>query len=530
MRERFEKIIDELNISLIEREKHTRLALLTALAGENLILVGPPGTAKSEISRRVAEVFDTKYFEYLLTKFTTPEELFGPVSIKELEQDNFRRRTEGYLSDANIVFLDEIFKSNSSILNSLLTILNEKIYHNGNLKEKTNIYSIISASNELPRDEGELMALYDRFLLRVVVDYVKDPEKLLFLEDGYRGISRELRLGEDILKDIEKNRKDVEIPEHVAQIILSLKRRLDEEFEGERNHGQITEKISDRKLVKSIGLLKTSAYTNGRESINISDTLLLLNCFWNRMENRDVVKKILFEEIVKLTEDEIENYKNISRVWSEEFESLFKEQMLSEGGKPLYYDIEGKLVETNWGDIHIKDKYGDYIFYRGHEDYVKVLAELGKFDHGYVDSGIVTEDNKIVWSYEFSPVEVATSKEDTLEGYEKLVVKGKLREARIESYEEYMEAYRGVKEELIPKIKGIKRNIEDERRNIRREGNYLENVKNSLKNSENLWVFQEDILEITELVEGIYGDISSALVVLEEILRRADNAIDSTGE
>jgi len=191
MKKRLEKIIDELNISLVERESHTRLALLTALAGENMILVGPPGTAKSEISRRVAEVFDTKYFEYLLTKFTTPEELFGPVSIRELERDNFRRKTEGYLSDANIVFLDEIFKSNSSILNSLLTILNEKVYHNGNLKEETDIYSIISASNELPTDSGELTALYDRFLLRVVVDYVKDPAKLLLLEDEYRGISQD---------------------------------------------------------------------------------------------------------------------------------------------------------------------------------------------------------------------------------------------------------------------------------------------------------------------------------------------------
>ena len=523
MREKLEKIIDELNISLVERESHTKLALLTALAGENLILVGPPGTAKSEISRRVAQVFDTKYFEYLLTKFTTPEELFGPVSIKELEKDNFRRKTEGYLSDANIIFLDEIFKSNSSILNSLLTILNEKIFHNGNLKEETDIYSIISASNELPTDQGELMALYDRFLLRVVVDYVKDPAKLIIMEDNYKGISPELKLGEDTLKKIAAEKKSIELPKHIVEIILNLKARLDERFKDEIK-SQINEKISDRKLVKSIGLLKTSAYTNGRSHVNITDTLLLLNCYWNRMENRDIIKKSLFEEIVKLTDDDVENYKNISNVWKTEFDSLFKEQRTDEDGKGLYYDIDKNLVDTDRGDIHVRDKYGEYIHYKGHSDYVKVLTELGKFDHGYIDTGIVTDDGKIVWNYEFSPVEVVTSKEMKVEGYEKLVIKGRLDEALIETYEEYMEAYNMVDPDLLPKIKGIKRNIEDERRSIRRGGNYLEEVKNSLANSDNIWIAEEDMWELTERVEGIYSEMNSSLKKLEEILRKIDTA------
>ena len=522
MRKRLEKIIDELNISLVERGSHTRLALLTALAGENMILVGPPGTAKSEISRRVAEVFDTKYFEYLLTKFTTPEELFGPVSIRELEQDNFRRKTDGYLSDANIVFLDEIFKSNSSILNSLLTILNEKIYHNGNLKEKTDIYSIISASNELPTDSGELMALYDRFLLRVVVDYVKEPSKLLILEDRYRGISQDLKLNKETLEEIGKESKKVEVPHHIAMIILNLKEKLDEHFKDEIK-GKIQEKVSDRKLVKSIKLLKTSAYTNGRDCLNISDTLLLLHCYWNKIENRDVIKKYLFEEIIKLTKEDLENYRNISRVWSEEFNGLFKKQRVDENGTPLYYDVDNKLVDFSYGDIHVMDKYGDYVHYKGHTEYVKVLAELGNFDYGYIDSGIATDNGKIVWKYECSPVEVVTSPERELEGYERLVVKGNLKPANIESYEEYIKAYTVISANLIPTMEGIRRNIEEEIIEIRSVSDYLNKVRQSLK-AENLWVVGDDIKELQSLVEKTCEGMNASLLKLEEVTSKIDRA------
>lgn len=522
MKKRLEKIIDELNISLVERESHTRLALLTALAGENMILVGPPGTAKSEISRRVAEVFDTKYFEYLLTKFTTPEELFGPVSIRELERDNFRRKTEGYLSDANIVFLDEIFKSNSSILNSLLTILNEKVYHNGNLKEETDIYSIISASNELPTDSGELMALYDRFLLRVVVDYVREPAKLLLLEDKYRGISQELKLDRDILEGVARESRKVEIPPHISNIILNLKGKLDEHFRDE-SVSRIQEKVSDRKLVKSIGLLKTSAHTNGRERISITDTLLLLHCYWNRMENREIIKKYLFEEIIKLTDEDVKNYENISNVWTQEFNGLFMEQRIDEEGKPLYYDMDGQLVNLSYGDIHVRDKYGEYIHFKGHADYVKVLAELGKFDHGYIDSGIVTDDGRIVWNYEFSPVEVLTSPEREVEGYEKLLVKGNLKPATIESYEEYMEVYSMTDPDLIPKMEGIRRNVEEERRELRKVSNYLEGVRRSL-GAENLWVAGEEMEELKTLVEKTYEGMRGSLEKLDEVLRKIDSA------
>ena len=125
-----------MNQGLVEREATLKLALLTILAGENLVLIGPPGTGKSLVARRIASCFGQAnggddYFEYLLTKFSTPEELFGPLSISELKQDRFKRNTAGYLPSVRLAFLDEIFKASSSILNALLTILNERIYHNG---------------------------------------------------------------------------------------------------------------------------------------------------------------------------------------------------------------------------------------------------------------------------------------------------------------------------------------------------------------------------------------------------------------
>ena len=152
-----------LHDGLVGREEVIKVALLGVLSRENTILFGPPGTAKSEIARRISKVIGNGYFEYLLTKFTTPEEIFGPLSIAKLKQDQFERNTQGFLPTAQIGFLDEIFKANSSILNTLLTILNERIFHNGHTRQDVPLVSLISASNELPLNDSELSALYDRF-------------------------------------------------------------------------------------------------------------------------------------------------------------------------------------------------------------------------------------------------------------------------------------------------------------------------------------------------------------------------------
>ena len=121
MKKRITKIVEILNKGIHEREETIAVSFLAALSGQNIFLFGPPGTAKSLIARRLSHAFETNsYFEYLMHRFSTPEEVFGPVSITELKKDNFVRKTEGFLPQSDFAFLDEIWKSSPSILNTLL--------------------------------------------------------------------------------------------------------------------------------------------------------------------------------------------------------------------------------------------------------------------------------------------------------------------------------------------------------------------------------------------------------------------------
>jgi MoxR-like ATPase len=276
------EIRDLLTTGLVERDVAVRLALLAALSGEHLLLVGPPGTAKSFVARRLRLAFaDASYFERLLTRFSVPEELFGPLSIKGLEEDRYERLTTSYLPSASIAFLDEIFKANSAILNALLTLLNEREFDNGDRREKTPLTAVVGAGNELPEGE-ELDALFDRFLLRLHVGPVsKDafPE-LLKLRDGAEPVLPEaLRLTGDDLASVREAAGDVRVPDDVQALLCDLRDWCTPE--------EIP--VSDRRWRKVVKLLQTSALTNGRDAVSIWDCWLLQHCLWSNAADREKV-------------------------------------------------------------------------------------------------------------------------------------------------------------------------------------------------------------------------------------------------
>ena len=277
--DRVRNIRNSLTTGLVERDVAIRLALLAALSGEHLLLIGPPGTAKSLVARRLHLAFkDAACFERLLTRFSVPEELFGPLSIKGLEEDRYERLTESYLPSASIAFLDEIFKANSAILNALLTLLNEREFDNGTRRERTPLMAVVGASNELPESE-ELDALYDRFLLRLHVGPVSKsgfPNLLKLRGDAAPDVPDALKLTRADLDTVQETAGDVRVPDDVVTLLCDLREWCAAE--------EIP--VSDRRWRKVVRLLQTSALTNGRETVSIWDCWLLQHCLWSDAKDR----------------------------------------------------------------------------------------------------------------------------------------------------------------------------------------------------------------------------------------------------
>ena len=269
LRNRLAGILDALEDGLVERRRQVRLALLAALAGEHTLLIGPPGTAKSELARRLHLAFeDAHYFERLLTRFSVPEELFGPLSISALEQDRYERQTAGYLPEASIAFIDEVFKANSAILNALLTLLNERKFDNGSGRQDCPLISAIGATNEVPADEVA-EAFFDRFLMRLPVGPVSAEGFLqLMALDGRCGPPAGDALARSDRDAIAQAAGKVGVTEETAKLLAELRLHL----EG----GTIY--VSDRRWAKIVWLLKVAASTDGRSKLSLWDLWLLPWC------------------------------------------------------------------------------------------------------------------------------------------------------------------------------------------------------------------------------------------------------------
>ncbi|WP_434579805.1 AAA family ATPase [Sulfurimonas sp. NW15] len=296
MIDRVKKILQILKKDLHERDEIIEVAFLSALVGENIFLYGPPGVAKSLISRRISSAFESEnYFEYLMQKFSTPEEVFGPISLSELKKDNYLRKTKGYLPEADFGFLDEIWKSNPAILNTLLTIINEKKFKNGDKIEDVPLKVLISASNETPPQNQGLEALYDRFLVRLSVEPLKSRDSFESILqqgnlDSFVDVAEHLKIKADEWRGFKDKINKVTISQDCFNIINAI--RLEIVEHNEKSDEKDILYISDRRWQKAGLLLKASAFFCDRDTTNIVDCFLLEYCLWSKPKEVEVINKI----------------------------------------------------------------------------------------------------------------------------------------------------------------------------------------------------------------------------------------------
>lgn len=281
MNQQLQKLRADLAARFPERKDVIDGALCAILALEHVLLLGPPGTAKSALARAIAQAFGGIYFERLLTKFSTPEELFGPISLKALEQDKFQRVLAGKLPEAQFAFVDEIFKSSSAILNSLLTLVNERLYHNDGAAVACPLVTMFGASNELP-DGKELEALFDRFLFRFDVGYLLRPSNLRLVLTSPDPVPS-VALSMTDLKKAQAEVAKVAITDDTIDGLIAIRDALKVE-------GIVA---SDRRWKKSLKVVQAAAFMAGEKQACPEDLAILVDSLWREPKERPKIARIV---------------------------------------------------------------------------------------------------------------------------------------------------------------------------------------------------------------------------------------------
>lgn len=414
--DRIEKLLEVLGAGLYEKETAVKLGLLTALAGESMFMLGAPGCAKSMITRRIKEAFKAddkdgvKYFETLLNQFTTPEEVFGNISLKALngelpdengnKKEEYRRLTDKMLPEADIAFLDEIWKASPAILNTLLTIVNERKFHNGSKVMNVPLKALFAASNELPAKGKGLEALYDRFIFRLPVDFIKNED--VFFEMIDQPAHEEFKLNDENkkllitnteLKEWAKEIDKVSLSEVSKQVISAIRKEmtlLNENMSDEdKKNGELFE-VGDRRWKKIAHILKTSAFLNDRNEVDLMDCSLIENCIWGTKKQqkkaKEIVEKCLKENgipcdsAIEDIQEQIEEFTaKVDEEWFEEVTEPESDKIVTidnqkcfectrNGTSEIWFVSVGKGKHDQWG-YGYHDVYDANGNYKANSDY-----------------------------------------------------------------------------------------------------------------------------------------------------------------
>ena len=410
MLERFKQLLGEMNRGIYEKETEISLSLLAALAGESIILLGPPGVAKSMVARQLKTAFrDAQSFEYLMSRFSTPDEIFGPVSIQKLKtSDTYERAVEGYLPTADVVFLDEIWKAGPAIQNTLLTVINEKIFRNGNREMHLPLKLLVAASNELPAKGEGLEALWDRFVIRIESRPIKLEKNFrAMLLDSHADFSGSTRVlghadfadnadfsgsmgesgstdsmdfsdsadfsdlkitAEEYAEWAEKICK-IGVKEEVLDAISAIRKALravnvDEAAERRNIY------VSDRRWKNIVRLLRTSAFMQDREEVEICDLLPIYHCLWQEPEERDAIRAIVIRALFSPFADKLVEMKN---ALAEDIK-YHRVRRNPEDGR----DYEGEIESLSDGLTSLEKQLGENLFASA-DDKAEISAYLRDF-------------------------------------------------------------------------------------------------------------------------------------------------------
>lgn len=381
-REHISRLVEWMAQGVYEKEQIIAVALLCAVAGENMFLLGPPGTAKSMVASRLKMVFkDGKSFDYLMSRFSTPDEIFGPISISRLKnEDRYERLTTGYLPEADVVFLDEIWKAGPSIQNTLLTVINEHIFHNGGQTMRTPMKVLIAASNELPAKDEGLEALWDRFLVRMVSNCIEsDASFFKMIKSTGKELTplpESLYITEEIYHHWQEQSTTIGIDDMVVGAIKALRKKLAELEKADNN--QLRYYISDRRWRKAYRLMQTSAYLNDRTEINMSDYLLLIHSFWN---DEECIPKVLEAFMASISDKVV---KNLSKIDKSIRQLMTPQKSQQQAVKSPPGKAQNDFIEFDYF-YYLVENYPDGATYFSKSDYM-VLNDKPNLGIKYFDS------------------------------------------------------------------------------------------------------------------------------------------------